>query len=514
MRRDWRRWIMTAAAVGMTVLAAAGCGKGNTESSAQTETGAQTETTAESAAPETGSESPVIKEFQIVPDFGIVGKNNPQVFVMSEGDIPTVRRDKLVVELENVIYQDGLWIVKTRVQDFSAEIIPKEEAARIAREEKERMNKDGGVERDGYFCYDDARQKYARSLYDDEYGQNISGSMVLMGAGLSESGVRFHAYGASYNYDQLETEGSITYLNDAKAENMKLEQQAPEGTYELKIAGFDEALKFQLKPAQTRETLANFEGSYEIDGLSVVVQKKPAGNLLGVTWMTNEADPYQLSPQTMDEEKPIVLKGEKGEYHLTELPVLSRGMNYDLQGLTKRGQERTLWFDVPGEEQEGTFTLVIPGAVMTEQSTSDPVVILVPEQEEAEFSEEIELNGCLLKLTHIKKMPEPMKTGMMTETKSGEETLDVEVKKPALYVTAVLESKDPEKKAISIAGYKADSSAKDYERHFLQMDYEDGDPLGALKGFYVFYDEGEREIPVTFAYPFYYWHKEIEIPVG
>ena len=522
MRRDWRRYMMTAAVVLTTALTAVGCGNGGREegSSAETtEETAGTESAAESEPEkETDHKDAVVEEFQIVPGYGIVGKQNPQVFVMSNQDTPTARRDNIAVELESVVYQDGLWIVRTRVQDFSVEIIPDEEAARIAEDEKKNMNRDGGVERKGYFCYNDAMHKYARSLYNDEYGENISGSMAIMGTGLDDSGVRFHAYGASYNYEQLERDGSLTYLNEAKAEGKKLEQQIPEGTYELKIAGFDESIKFEMEPAKTYENLTDIDGGHDIDGFSVVVQTKKEGDLLGVVWMIDEQDPCRIMPQTFEPDQNIVLKGEKGEYPLTKKEILGRSQNYDLKGLTRNGQARTLWFDVPADEQSGTFTLVLPGVVMFGKASAEPVMIPVPEKEEADISETVELDGCTLKLTHVRKMPEPMKTGMAVETGSGEEGMDTEVKKPALYLTASLESKDPEKEAVTVAGYREDPEAKPYERFFLQNDSDGGapEPYGRLKGFYLFYDEGESQIPVRFAYPLYYWHKdlEIEIPVA
>jgi len=140
MRRDWRRYMMTAAVVLTTALTAVGCGNGGREegSSAETtEETAGTESAAESEPEkETDHKDAVAEEFQIVPGYGIVGKQNPQVFVMSNQDTPTARRDNIAVELESVVYQDGLWIVRTRVQDFSVEIIPDEEAARIAEDEK------------------------------------------------------------------------------------------------------------------------------------------------------------------------------------------------------------------------------------------------------------------------------------------------------------------------------------------------------------------------------------------
>lgn len=189
-----------------------------------------------------------------------------------------------------------------------------------------------------------------------------------------------------------------------------------------------------------------------------------------------------------------------------------------MKGLTRNGQARTLWFDVPADEQSGTFTLVLPGVVMFGKDSAEPVMIPVPEKEEADISETVELDGCTLKLTHVRKMPEPMKTGMVVETRSGEEGMDTEVKKPALYLTASLESKDPEEEAVTVAGHREDPEAAPYERSFLQNDSDGGapEPYGRLKGFYLFYDEGESQIPVRFAYPLYYWHKdlEIEIPVA
>ena len=284
MRKTRRFQIKAAAAVIAAALLAGGCA--GAESGAEGPTKVEETTTAakaEPAAPEspegvpgqqaqagTGEAGEPVNGYQLISDYGVTAPGDLQAYELPDGLRPAVEENQVRAELLTAVYINGEFRFRLRIEDSSVTMLTPEEVKAV--QEKEAGD---GAAQDGTAAPDDSyveidRDKglYGRSAYEERLrAENPGGggtlSVRLIGDGVAEGGYTPNRSSSTRQYVESGESGYLLTVGEYAMQGKPLRAEQPEGTYELWVPGFQEAIGFTLEPAPVYESLLDIPGMQE-----------------------------------------------------------------------------------------------------------------------------------------------------------------------------------------------------------------------------------------------------------
>ncbi|MBT9776438.1 hypothetical protein GPL15_07975 [Clostridium sp. MCC353] len=458
-----------------------------------------------------------VEGYQLVPDYGICEKGSAPIYVMNPEERPTLKEDDAEIQLLGAVYQNGKTLARFRIKDYSAEVIPEEEADVLLAKEKEYYRKQEAGEPaqwDGsYITIDEERKILVRSSFEQRRkaeeetrsGPDEKRYKCIYGAGIPEVGYSFTKSTSSYDYDQFLEEGCITTLSEYCIEDKLFEVPEPDGTYEIKMPGFTNTLSFEFVPAVQIESLESLPGYISHGGVGIYALGNYNEQGAEIRYYTYSSDNDRVFPVmnqcTFEKGGKIYEKGTSDDY--------LGGANYNLAGIGKGMQGERIQFEVPEADRNGSFTFRIPQIRVTSQEMSEVLEIQIPEKEST-LDHRIEFADSIITITKAERLEEPVYYGNI----DGKD-----VKKPAVYLSMEIEEKAENKVLAQILGTRMDTKQGEkpnpFMSHMVPVHDPDGEPkpYGRLTGFYVFYEEEDQGIQVQFRNPTYLWNQEFVLPI-
>lgn len=338
----------------------------------------------------------------------------------------------------------------------------------------------------------------------------ISGEgLFLNGPGITEDGIKpEEAMYVSYAPAYFEEYGYRRYLVEARFEIPSAPAQDDMLTgYALRLLDFEKSLEFALTRVPEYETLEELaeeeHGSVDThDGISIISMGERTEEGILVSWYVyRDAEEGTISvlfnPQHLAIDLPTI-SGNGKQYLIRELstnPYWNSTGVYRLSNIKRYGRRSRCLFDVPQEEQSGSFQIHIPGVTFFNHEESAPVTLTIPEDYE-ELNEDIAWTDGSVRILGITRMTEPQ----TKEISDGQNGVKVR-ESPAVYidVKAVHEDKELALKNL-ICQRKLRWTGWEHERY-------DFDKMGNLSGFRIFYEEGDTEVTLKFHGAAFYWNQ-------
>lgn len=437
--------------------------------------------------------------YQFVRTYGIFQSEYPVYELESVIETKIPQKEKSLV-LSSAICQNQELIVSIVMDDYS--------------EVRETAAGGDTLEDSGYEMPGDegmaASGRYQNQLW-------VSGEgLFLTGPGIQEAGIKpQESVYASYP-DYLEAYGHMRYFIEARFEIPSISEHENALTgYALRVLDFEEPLEFVMKRASEYGTLeelvAGEHGGMDThDGISIISMGEKVKEGILISWYVySEREGRQISiiykPPYQEIDLPI-LSGKEEQYPMKELPANpywnSIGQ-YRLSDVEGYGRRYSCLFDVPQDEQSGSYRMDIPGITFLNHEESPHITLDIPDDYEA-LNEEIPWKEGSVRILGITRM-EPQSVAV-TDGKGKEKVRE----RPAVYidVQAAHEDKDLALKGL-ICQRKLRWTGWEHERYDFDKD-------GNLSGFRVFYDEGDSSVTLKFNGAAFYWKQPfvMEVPLG
>lgn len=460
--------------------------------------------------------------YQFVTGYGICEPNQDVIWQLAPGENPSVEGELGKAELLQAVYQNQVLAVTVRLTDHSVTKVSEEEKNAFLEKEKENQlrGERGEPEEElpEYICIDSEQPLYVESTLQERIKREQKKGMGdrLYGAGISDRGFSFNSAGTFTEYESFLNEGYLMSVSEMRITAVHFDMKEPEGTYTLQLAGFDEPLCFSFVKAPEYRSLDAISGIVEEDGcyiLAVGTKKEKGISVLCYTWPGEGYDRMslkgtQLIVEAADGTQQTV--EQSAGFQPESFPI---GSGNELFSGFVNGNLEDYWFELPKDREIRTASLNAQSALLRSDAVSDEVTIPVP-QGELPLDETVELGGAKLHLTGVSALDGMFEVGSVDGRP---------VMRPSVYVKAGLEPADSEKSLDSLFGidsrYKFGSPELQYvdshSNHYTKIEADIGDSGTdrELKGLYLYYEEGEKELKVRFMNPFYRWNRSFEVPV-
>lgn len=478
--------------LGLMIVFSSGCQKGekgllaDETVSSTVRAGVEAQTEATEAVPaDEAVKAEIIRAapVQFVEGYGIVRSEYP-VYILDETAAAELTEGEAKAVLLSVVRQNRKLIACIEISDYS----------------------DMG----------EAEDTEKLSLLSERYRDDIwrtGDGLILTGTDIPEEGCRPQEAEYIADIRTYENEGYKRYLIEARFEiPAEVDFEKNSSGYGLQILDFERPMEFSMKRApgyETLEALAKSEGAMDThDGISVLAVTEPAedGVLVSCyTFMEHDDRSVSLTyrPPLQDVEQPRLVFGKKHYQYKDNYHYWDRMGMYQLDGISPGSQAQRMLFDVPPNERQEQLTLVFPGVTFRSSEVLPEVTLAIP-ADSRELTEEVSCGAGTIRLVRIGKMQEPQKEQLGDKDGNAVKTLD----RPAVYleVRAGDAKKDMFLRGL-ICQRKLDKGGWENQRY----DFAEN---GSLKGFRVFYDEGDTEITLKFSGASIYWEQPFIIPIN
>lgn len=427
MRKTRRFQIKAAAAVIAAALLAGGCA--GAESGAEGPTKVEETTTAakaEPAAPEspegvpgqqaqagTGEAGEPVNGYQLISDYGVTAPGDLQAYELPDGLRPAVEENQVRAELLTAVYINGEFRFRLRIEDSSVIMLTPEEVKAV--QEKEAGD---GPAQDGTAAPDDSyveidRDKglYGRSAYEERLrAENPGGggtlSVRLIGDGVAEGGYTPNRSSSTRQYVESGESGYLLTVGEYAMQGKPLRAEQPEGTYELWVPGFQEAIGFTLEPAQVYESLLDIPGMQEAGDYLIWTAGSGRDGQVEVQ--------YFILPGQWEEDYRYSFLDSKLDYTrdgITEscghsiLSAQTR-LNEPLSGIPPYRMTVQQTFAGPEAQEGGSYTLSLRDLLLTSPERSGEITLAIPQDVE-QLDQEIEFEDSTIRFLKIERGDEP-----------------------------------------------------------------------------------------------------------
>lgn len=419
---------------------------------------------------------------QFVEGYGIVRSEYP-VYILDETAVDALTEGEAKAVLLSVVRQNRKLIVCIEISDYSD--------------------------------MSEAEDTEKLSLLSERYRDDIwkiGDGLILTGTDIPEAGCRPQEAEYIADIRTYENEGYKRYLIEAMFEiPAEVDFEKNSSDYGLWILDFERPMEFSMKRApgyETLEALEESEGAMDThDGISVLAVTEPAedGVLISCyTFMEHDDRSVSLTyrPPLQDVEHPRLVFGKKHYRDKDNYRHWDKIGMYQLDGISPGSQAQRMLFDVPPNERQEQLTLVFPGVTFRSSEELPEVTLAIP-TDSRELAEEISCGAGTIRLVKIAKMQEPQKEQLRDKDGNAVKTLV----RPAVYleVRAGDAKKDMFLRGL-ICQRKLDKGGWENQRYDFMEN-------GSLKGFCVFYDEGDTEITLKFSGASIYWEQPFIIPL-
>ena len=524
MRKTRRFQIKAAAAVIAAALLAGGCA--GAESGAEGPTKVEETTTAakaEPAAPEspegvpgqqaqagTGEAGEPVNGYQLISDYGVTAPGDLQAYELPDGLRPAVEENQVRAELLTAVYINGEFRFCLRIEDSSVIMLTPEEVKAV--QEKEAGD---GPAQDGTAAPDDSyveidRDKglYGRSAYEERLrAENPGGggtlSVRLIGDGVAEGGYTPNRSSSTRQYVESGESGYLLTVGEYAMQGKPLRAEQPEGTYELWVPGFQEAIGFTLEPAQVYESLLDIPGMQEAGDYLIWTAGSGRDGQVEVQ--------YFILPGQWEEDYRYSFLDSKLDYTrdgITEscghsiLSAQTR-LNEPLSGIPPYRMTVQQTFAGPEAQEGGSYTLSLRDLLLTSPERSGEITLAIPQDVE-QLDQEIEFEDSTIRFLKIERGDEPELY-----------TIDdgVDVMRPVVYIEVQVTDRNPDRHLINLQGRKQASEPYITEVRPNVERTEKSYRSSQVVGLTVFYDEGDTEVRFSLENPQYVEDLELELPV-
>ena len=524
MRKTRRFQIKAAAAVIAVALLAGGCA--GAESGAEGPTKVEETTTAakaEPAAPEspegvpgqqaqagTGEAGEPVNGYQLISDYGVTAPGDLQAYELPDGLRPAVEENQVRAELLTAVYINGEFRFRLRIEDSSVIMLTPEEVKAV--QEKEAGD---GPAQDGTAAPDDSyveidRDKglYGRSAYEERLrAENPGGggtlSVRLIGDGVAEGGYTPNRSSSTRQYVESGESGYLLTVGEYAMQGKPLRAEQPEGTYELWVPGFQEAIGFTLEPAQVYESLLDIPGMQEAGDYLIWTAGSGRDGQVEVQ--------YFILPGQWEEDYRYSFLDSKLDYTrdgITEscghsiLSAQTR-LNEPLSGIPPYRMTVQQTFAGPEAQEGGSYTLSLRDLLLTSPERSGEITLAIPQDVE-QLDQEIEFEDSTIRFLKIERGDEPELY-----------TIDdgVDVMRPVVYIEVQVTDRNPDRHLINLQGRKQASEPYITEVRPNVERTEKSYRSSQVVGLTVFYDEGDTEVRFSLENPQYVEDLELELPV-
>lgn len=524
MRKTRRFQIKAAAAVIAAALLAGGCA--GAESGAEGPTKVEETTTAakaEPAAPEspegvpgqqaqagTGEAGEPVNGYQLISDYGVTAPGDLQAYELPDGLRPAVEENQVRAELLTAVYINGEFRFRLRIEDSSVTMLTPEEVKAV--QEKEAGD---GAAQDGTAAPDDSyveidRDKglYGRSAYEERLrAENPGGggtlSVRLIGDGVAEGGYTPNRSSSTRQYVESGESGYLLTVGEYAMQGKPLRAEQPEGTYELWVPGFQEAIGFTLEPAPVYESLLDIPGMQEAGDYLIWTAGSGRDGQVEVQ--------YFILPGQWEEDYRYSFLDSKLDYTrdgITEscghsIVSAQTRLNEPLSGIPPYRMAVQQTFAGPEAQEGGSYTLSLRDLLLTSPERSGEITLAIPQDVE-QLDQEIEFEDSTIRLLQIERGDEPELY-----------TIDdgVDVMRPVVYIEVQVTDRNPDRHLINLQGRKQASEPYITEVRPNVERTEKSYRSSQVVGLTVFYDEGDTEVRFSLENPQYVEDLELELPV-
>ena len=524
MRKTRRFQIKAAAAVIAVALLAGGCA--GAESGAEGPTKVEETTTAakaEPAAPEspegvpgqqaqagTGEAGEPVNGYQLISDYGVTAPGDLQAYELPDGLRPAVEENQVRAELLTAVYINGEFRFRLRIEDSSVTMLTPEEVKAVQEKEAGDGSAQDGTAApdDSYVEIDRDKGLYGRSAYEERLrAENPGGggtlSVRLIGDGVAEGGYTPNRSSSTRQYVESGESGYLLTVGEYAMQGKPLRAEQPEGTYELWVPGFQEAIGFTLEPAPVYESLLDIPGMQEAGDYLIWTSGSGRDGQVEVQ--------YFILPGQWEEDYRYSFLDSKLDYTrdgITEscghsiLSAQTR-LNEPLSGIPPYRMTVQQTFAGPEAQEGGSYTLSLRDLLLTSPERSGEITLAIPQDVE-QLDQEIEFEDSTIRLLKIERGDEPELY-----------TIDdgVDVMRPVVYIEVQVTDRNPDRHLINLQGRKQASEPYITEVRPNVERTENYYRSSQVVGLTVFYDEGDTEVRFSLENPQYVEDLELELPV-
>ena len=524
MRKTRRFQIKAAAAVIAAALLAGGCA--GAESGAEGPTKVEETTTAakaEPAAPEspegvpgqqgqagTGEAGEPVNGYQLISDYGVTAPGDLQAYELPDGLRPAVEENQVRAELLTAVYINGEFRFRLRIEDSSVTMLTPEEVKAVQEKEAGDGSAQDGTAApdDSYVEIDRDKGLYGRSAYEERLrAENPGGggtlSVRLIGDGVAEGGYTPNRSSSTRQYVESGESGYLLTVGEYAMQGKPLRAEQPEGTYELWVPGFQEAIGFTLEPAPVYESLLDIPGMQEAGDYLIWTSGSGRDGQVEVQ--------YFILPGQWEEDYRYSFLDSKLDYTrdgITEscghsiLSAQTR-LNEPLSGIPPYRMTVQQTFAGPEAQEGGSYTLSLRDLLLTSPERSGEITLAIPQDVE-QLDQEIAFEDSTIRLLKIERGDEPELY-----------TIDdgVDVMRPVVYIEVQVMDRNPDRHLINLQGRKQASEPYITEVRPNVERTEKSYRSSQVVGLTVFYDEGDTEVRFSLENPQYVEDLELELPV-
>lgn len=524
MRKTRRFQIKAAAAVIAAALLVGGCA--GAESGAEGPTKVEETTTAakaEPAAPEspegvpgqqaqagTGEAGEPVNGYQLISDYGVTAPGDLQAYELPDGLRPAVEENQVRAELLTAVYINGEFRFRLRIEDSSVTMLTPEEVKAV--QEKEAGD---GAAQDGTAAPDDSyveidRDKglYGRSAYEERLrAENPGGggtlSVRLIGDGVAEGGYTPNRSSSTRQYVESGESGYLLTVGEYAMQGKPLRAEQPEGTYELWVPGFQEAIGFTLEPAPVYESLLDIPGMQEAGDYLIWTSGSGRDGQVEVQYFILPGqweEDYRYS--FLDSKLDYTRDGSTESCGHSIVSAQTR-LNEPLSGIPPYRMAVQQTFAGPEAQEGGSYTLSLRDLLLTSPERSGEITLAIPQDVE-QLDQEIEFEDSTIRFLKIERGDNPELY-----------TIDdgVDVMRPVVYIEVQVTDRNPDRHLINLQGRKQASEPYITEVRPNVERTEKSYRSSQVVGLTVFYDEGDTEVRFSLENPQYVEDLELELPV-
>lgn len=524
MRKTRRFQIKAAAAVIAAALLAGGCA--GAESGAEGPTKVEETTTAakaEPVAPEspegvpgqqaqagTGEAGEPVNGYQLISDYGVTAPGDLQAYELPDGLRPAVEENQVRAELLTAVYINGEFRFRLRIEDSSVTMLTPEEVKAVQEKEAGDGSAQDGTAApdDSYVEIDRDKGLYGRSAYEERLrAENPGGggtlSVRLIGDGVAEGGYTPNRSSSTRQYVESGESGYLLTVGEYAMQGKPLRAEQPEGTYELWVPGFQEAIGFTLEPAQVYESLLDIPGMQEAGDYLIWTAGSGRNGQVEVQ--------YFILPGQWEEDYRYSFLDSKLDYTrdgITEscghsIVSAQTRLNEPLSGIPPYRMTVQQTFAGPEAQEGGSYTLSLRDLLLTSPERSGEITLAIPQDVE-QLDQEIEFEDSTIRFLKIERGDEPELY-----------TIDdgVDVMRPVVYIEVQVTDRNPDRHLINLQGRKQASEPYITEVRPNVERTEKSYRSSQVVGLTVFYDEGDTEVRFSLENPQYVEDLELELPV-
>lgn len=469
----------------------------------------------EEAARQEETQPAIVDGVQLAAGYGIFSAGQPQVYVMKKEPEP-IETDGAKAWLLSSIYQDGLFRLLVMVEDRSVTEISREEAEKLEVKDEDqemqikRMGENWGPD---YFPIDKEQGIYGRSSFEVKAGYR-SGSedsegnalYTITGAGIPGGSFSGKEIWSSRNYKSYLTYGSVTHNFAFYTEDMKLETDGPEGSYQIDIPGFEESFSIEFEQAPSYPDAEHIPGMVIKDGIGLMAMGEWTEDGLAVTTYTWSDGTAGVTPEVSGLK--CETDGRTGKGKQLRFQANRSGYGSPREFLSRmEGRARTtFYYEIPEQFQAGEFYLESSGGSFlrrAELEQSEWLTVPIPETW-TELDLTAELEDCAITIISAEKEEEPMSFGNGGE--DGKEEF-----RPCVSLGIMVTRKEGTDKVLRYVRIVQEEEHPDnpnYNR-WAKGSYRSG----RLAEIYAYYKEGDQELKLRFESPEYAWYEVFRLPV-